>query len=52
MNDICGCHSIEGAVFRVQGPYLIIENIQKNDKKLLKNQNKMSKKFECDFLLS
>ena len=40
MNDICCCHSIEGAVFRVQGPYLIIENKQEMIKKLLKNQIK------------
>jgi len=32
MNDICCCHSIEGAVFRVQGPYLITENKQEMSK--------------------
>ena len=50
MNDICCCHSIEGAVFRVQHPYLI-KNKQEMTKNCLKNQNKMSKKFESDFLL-
>ena len=28
-NNICCCHDDDGGVFRVQGPYLIIEQIQK-----------------------
>ena len=40
MNDICCFHSIEGAVFRVHGPYLIIENKQEMTKNCLKTRIK------------
>jgi len=41
-NDICCCHDEEGAVFRVHGPYLIIEQIQK----IMKNTSKITRKKE------
>jgi hypothetical protein len=42
-NDGSCCHHFREAVFRVQGPYLNIENTQKSRKKLLQNQEKIKK---------
>jgi len=49
MNDICCCNSIEGGVFRVQGPYLIIENKQKMTKNCLKIRIKWAKNLNVIF---
>ena len=35
-SDILCCHDIEGAVFRVQGPYLNIEQKPENGRKIRK----------------
>jgi len=45
-NDICCCHDDGGAVFRVQGPYLIIEQIQKIMKNTSKITWKKGKKYQ------
>jgi hypothetical protein len=42
-NDGSCCHDVREAVFRVQCPYLNIENTQKCRKKLLQNQEKIKK---------
>jgi hypothetical protein len=42
-NDGSCCHDVKEAVFRVQGPYLNIENSQKSRKNLLQNLEKIKK---------
>ena len=47
----CCCHNVEEAVFRVQGPYLNIENNDKNQRKYVENQKKKVKNYKWYLLL-
>ena len=51
MDGSCHCYHVEEAVFRVQGPYLNIENNNKNQRKYLENQKKMIKNYKWYLLL-
>ena len=41
MDGSCCCYHVEEAVFRVQGPYLNIENNNNNQRKYLENDKKL-----------